>query len=221
MEQRTTPRPNVTSMRNFATIAACGVSVTLLAVLLEAVLWSSPGHDYGAPLRTGSDGSRDWTVQIRRDRRAIFSYSSDVFDATYGSTELSSASEVPSWSRAFTPATRRESRAYLRRYEEARGFPFLCLLASQTQTGGESIWRTEWGLDFGVSAKPNTPRWVFPVKPIWAGLILNTCFYSGIAIVLSSGVRRVHAAVRVRRGECRACGHPLAGSLRCPECGEG
>lgn len=220
MERRTNPRPILIAMRDVATFAVCGVSITLFAVLLEVVLWVNPGLDYGVLVKTGSKGSLDWTVGVRGDSKAVYSYSSNVFDARNDRRDLGSIDDIPSWSRARTPVTRRESEAFLRRYEEARGFPFLCLLGSQIQTGGESIWRTEWGIEFWEPVRPMTPRQVFPVKPIWAGFLLNTCFYSGTAFVLSLGFRRARAAVRARRGQCRACGHPLAGLPSCPECGQ-
>ena len=218
MEKRTNPRPILIAMRDVATFAVCGVSLTLLAVLLEVVLWVNPSPDDG--VRVKSRGSLDWNVGVRGDSKAVYSFSRDVFDAPNDRRVLGSIDDIPSWSRARTPATRRESEAFLRRYEEARGFPFVCLVATQTQTGGESIWRTEWGIEFGAPVRPMTPRQLFPVKPIWAGFLLNTCFYSGTAFVLSLGFRRARAAVRTRRGACRSCGHPLAGLARCPECGQ-
>ena len=220
LDQRSGAGQILIAMRDVATFAVCGVSITLLAVLLEVVLCVNPSPDYGVLVKTGSKGSLDWTVGVRGDSKAVYSSSSDVFDARNDRRDLGSIDDIPSWSRARTPATRRESEAFLRRYEEARGFPFICLIASQTQTGGESIWRTEWGIEFGAPVRPMTPRQLFPVRPIWAGFLLNTCFHSGMAFALSLGFRRARAVVRARRGACRACGHPLAGLARCPECGQ-
>jgi hypothetical protein len=216
MHLRTLLRLRASRLRRTAILAAVGVSITLLAVLFELLLWKTPLLPqigvFGSKFTTGSESSIGWTVRIRRDGRAVFSNYDDRRD-------LSNSGDVPTWSRARTPATPLEQDGYLRRYEEVRGFPFLCLLSSQTQTGSDPTWYPEWGLDPGFEVKPEILRKLYPVKPIWTGLLLNICFYAGLAFAVSAGFRRVRAAARARRGACRACGHPLAGLARCPECG--
>jgi hypothetical protein len=209
----TTLQPSIKGgLRRTMALAAVGVSITLLAVLIEVLLWSSPGSGYGEMFKAGSKDSTGWSVAIRRDGRAVFSGYDDRRD-------LGNSGDIPSWSRAGTPVTLRERDSYLRRFEEAYGHPFPCLVSSQTQTGSDPTWYPEWGLDLRFDVKPNSPRALYPVKPIWAGLLMNACFYAGLAFAASAGFRRVRGAVRSRRGECRACGHPLAGLPRCPECG--
>jgi rubrerythrin len=55
------------------------------------------------------------------------------------------------------------------------------------------------------------------------GFVINSVFYATViaaAIVgLRISARETRSLIRARRGECRACGHPLAGLPRCPECG--
>ena len=72
-----------------------------------------------------------------------------------------------------------------------------------------------------------------PTRISWVGLIGNAIVHGTILFVIAlcvvwiprgvrAGVRllvRDTRAARARRGECRACGHPLAGLARCPECG--
>jgi hypothetical protein len=60
------------------------------------------------------------------------------------------------------------------------------------------------------------------IQPLWTGAVLNAVIYALVlwwmwrALCALCALPRV---LRVRRGECRACGHPLAGLARCPECG--
>ena len=61
------------------------------------------------------------------------------------------------------------------------------------------------------------------IRPLWTGALLNSVIY---AIALwcvwraLGPLRAVPRMLRARRGQCRACGHPLAGLARCPECGQ-
>jgi hypothetical protein len=84
----------------------------------------------------------------------------------------------------------------------------VCLMSSQVQEGADPAWRAEWGFSVGVAESPVVPKRLFPTKPIWAGFILNTLFYSGLFLIVLTRMQR-----------CRACGHPLAGLACCPECG--
>ncbi len=60
------------------------------------------------------------------------------------------------------------------------------------------------------------------IQPLWTGAVLNSAIY---ALALwcvwraLGAVLAVPRVLRARRGACRACGHPLAGLARCPECG--
>ena len=71
---------------------------------------------------------------------------------------------------------------------------------------------------FGAPPPP-----IFPTRMIPLGFVINSVFYATViaaAIVgLRISARETRSLIRSRRGECRACGHPLAGLPRCPECG--
>jgi len=60
------------------------------------------------------------------------------------------------------------------------------------------------------------------IQPLWTGAVLNSVIYALVlwwvwrALAALCALPRV---LRARRGACRACGHPLAGLARCPECG--
>jgi len=72
-----------------------------------------------------------------------------------------------------------------------------------------------------------------PTRISWVGLIGNALVHGSFLLLIAlclvwiprgarAGVRflvRDTRAARARRGACRACGHPLAGLARCPECG--
>ena len=73
------------------------------------------------------------------------------------------------------------------------------------------------------------PR-VLPGRILVPGYLLNTAVFAAFAFAAwrvlkasAGGARallsKLVADARARRGECRACGHPLAGIARCPECG--
>ncbi len=62
--------------------------------------------------------------------------------------------------------------------------------------------------------------WAFvPLRPVWTGLLADAAAFA-VAVMgaahLPALARRWH---RRRGGRCMACGHPLAGLSRCPECG--
>jgi hypothetical protein len=71
---------------------------------------------------------------------------------------------------------------------------------------------------------------VLPLRVIPSGFMMNTVSFGVAWWILLNGVRwawgverqgirsRIEG-LRARRGACRACGHPLAGLARCPECG--
>lgn len=71
---------------------------------------------------------------------------------------------------------------------------------------------------------------MLPLRVIPSGFALNSTLFAAawwIAFLAtrwasrheSEGIRRRLARRRARRGGCAACGHPLAGLARCPECG--
>jgi hypothetical protein len=71
---------------------------------------------------------------------------------------------------------------------------------------------------------------MLPLRVIPSGFALNSTLFAAawwIAFLAtrwawrneSEGIQRRLARRRARRGGCRACGHPLAGLARCPECG--
>jgi hypothetical protein len=81
----------------------------------------------------------------------------------------------------------------------------------------------------GVSVHRVSYPFALPTRMLPLGFLLNTLFYTAALLAVPLASRgafraarfalRNSAAARARRGECRACGHPLAGLARCPECG--
>ncbi len=63
--------------------------------------------------------------------------------------------------------------------------------------------------------------WI-PLRPIWPGFAVNTIFYAAILWLLIPGPFALRRVLRVRHGQCLACGYDLAHGEhdRCPECGE-
>ena len=65
---------------------------------------------------------------------------------------------------------------------------------------------------------------MLPYFPIWPGFAINTLFYAAILWLLFAAPGFVRRRVRIRRGQCGACGYDLRGQLdskhkTCPECG--
>lgn len=62
---------------------------------------------------------------------------------------------------------------------------------------------------------------LIPYRPVWAGLVVDICFWSGASALAPWCNRRVRGQIRHWKGKCRHCGYSLTeGRLdRCPECG--
>ena len=186
------------------------VSLDLLA--LDRILWNDREGAGSQAFSSGAAGTAGWSGQTLRFGRAVSSSAEKRL-------QTGPVGVVPSWSRASGSIERSDCERFLRRIEDARGLPMVCLMSSQVQEGADPAWRAEWGLSVGVAESPVVPKRLVPAKPIWAGFILNTLFYSGLCLIVLRRMQRLRAAARARRGECRACGHPLAGIACCPECG--
>ncbi len=81
--------------------------------------------------------------------------------------------------------------------------------------------RPSWAgqLDFALPTRVLLPGFLAN-SLIYAALLFSTPWiFRGSAACVRFAFRNT-AAARARRGECRACGHPLAGLARCPECGQ-
>ncbi len=105
------------------------------------------------------------------------------------------------------------------------GFPSRCLEAQlRTQRRERSF--PEELLVGALRAPPSRrPRRAFepllPLRPIWPGFALNTLFYAVILWLLIAGRFALRRSLRVKRGQCFACGYDLghAEHAACPECG--
>jgi hypothetical protein len=112
--------------------------------------------------------------------------------------------------------------------DTAYGWPMPCLwhqIVSDYKAG--SIVAEElhggWGIEDGGLFGARSPGLrVLPLRPIWAGLAVDTALYAvmwGLVVVGVGAARRGH---RRRHGKCLRCGYDrsgLAGAV-CPECGQ-
>jgi hypothetical protein len=115
--------------------------------------------------------------------------------------------------------------------EHATGWPMLSGWYSATVSFTQG--RRTYGAAGGIYLKPSPGRTAvyaygiraLPLRPIWPGLLINTCFYAALWLVLLCAARMAKRTWRRRRGRCAACGYDLAGlnanacPCTCPECG--
>jgi len=94
---------------------------------------------------------------------------------------------------------------------EGCGFPFVSF-ANESGTDKP-------GLGFCCLCAPASPFDVCRMKPAWPGFLGSLLFWLAVTAVSVKLPSVIQRAARARRGECRACGHPLAGIACCPECG--
>lgn len=67
-----------------------------------------------------------------------------------------------------------------------------------------------------LNAKPHR---LLPTRPLPLAFAANTLVYAALAGALIYGPGIARRALRRRAGRCTACGYPLPGGPRCPECG--
>jgi hypothetical protein len=119
----------------------------------------------------------------------------------------------------------------------ATGWPVRCL-AGEAEFRGPWSWnavspilRRRDGLAWFPSGSTNdafyAATFIVPLRPIWSGLVIDVLVWCGLIAAVPvawTQVRRIAPWVsrshrRATRGQCFACGYPLGGSERCPECG--
>ncbi len=86
--------------------------------------------------------------------------------------------------------------------------------ASITWTGGGGHIETHLNPWRGFIPRP------LPLRPIWAGFLLNTMLYAGLMWLLIPGPFALRRFLRVRRGLCPKCAYPMGESSVCTECGK-
>ena len=74
---------------------------------------------------------------------------------------------------------------------------------------------------FKASTAPLALHTWLPYRPVWAGMLINTVFYTLLAWCVLAVLRAFRHARRMHRGRCPACEYDLGYDLRdgCPECG--
>lgn len=100
----------------------------------------------------------------------------------------------------------------------------LRILPNARQTTELVKWRAGWlqaWMNGHVQrpAKPGDPPRVWPMYPIWSGLVLNTLIFAAVPAGVWWVGRQAKRAWRRRRGLCTRCGYELVGLAMCPECG--
>ncbi|MEK6700946.1 MAG: hypothetical protein AABZ53_01685 [Planctomycetota bacterium] len=60
---------------------------------------------------------------------------------------------------------------------------------------------------------------LFPLRPVWPGVLINTACYGVVYFALALGTRHLIRARRRRNGLCVNCRYPIGSSPVCTECG--
>lgn len=121
--------------------------------------------------------------------------------------------------RSFTLGPQAEGGGYLDPEEAVSCWRFRCgwplhALEMSRWTQGRTLIMKNHIPDLSLTTLGGLPVGVRPIA-----LVGNIAFFTGVVGVLLSVGREWRGAKRLRAGSCQACGHPLAGSPRCPECG--
>lgn len=74
------------------------------------------------------------------------------------------------------------------------------------------------GSVFGPGGRFGVARKV-PIRPLWAGMVLNSFVFACAAFAGVRGVAALRRARRRKLGLCEACAYPVAELAACPECG--
>ena len=84
----------------------------------------------------------------------------------------------------------------------------------------KTVCRWSWSLGPAILSTEEVHEWrLFPLGPLWVGLIVNTLFYAGILWLLIWGGITLRRFIRVKRGRCPKCAYPMGESAVCSECG--
>lgn len=112
------------------------------------------------------------------------------------------------------------------RFEDARGWPRLCLRSTTVIDPGTKAKLIKDGIriDFlpAQSHGTNKEPCVLPLKPIWNGFFVNWLFFATITYGLATFYSIIRFFHRRSNERCIQCGHQLfKGQIVCPECGAG
>jgi hypothetical protein len=96
------------------------------------------------------------------------------------------------------------------------------ITAGWPQLSVGSVWSPQRTLGASLKAPRAWDRIpAMPVFPIWPGFATNTIFYAAILglILFTPRVIGLRRRLRIKRGQCPACGYPIGTSDVCTECG--
>lgn len=114
------------------------------------------------------------------------------------------------------------------------GWPMRCVESCWVGLQGESraAKRAEFDRhrrELGWRLLPQFPRWIpfvdqngkrlIPTFIVAAGLAVDAGFWGGVLCLVPWAWRRMRTEVRVRKGQCAACGYTVGVLVVCPECG--
>ncbi len=104
--------------------------------------------------------------------------------------------------------------------EDARGWPMLSARSSTWVGPTDGAISTDgYALDEAIMGQDRLALRVVPLRPLFAGFIINTLFYALLLWVLFATPFAARRMLRRRRGQCETCAYPIGVSSVCTECG--
>ncbi len=219
------PRRKSFELRRCVTALALGAATTILVAWSCAALAELPWNAQPAEGITRIEPPY-WTLSYWKGSSAagVLSYHGGFAPPNPSSTNVVVG---PSWSRTSshpkddTADAFAAKEGYRTQFEDARGWPFVALVAKYDSTNmGLNAWTIRAGLQIpGRQGVYNMPK-ALGLRPAWRGLAADSVGFGAAWFAALSLIAWRRRARRIRNGRCAACGYPVSGLGICPECGE-
>jgi len=202
------------------------VFLLLGAVVNVAVAWSAAVLTTPPPAPAqvcDQPGTSFREVIVRRGRMATMVVTNQVRTRWEEPGVIACDGIVPDWSLANVDRRADVGRSWpcdnwVMLVERAWGWPYPSLRMWSCEMRGY-IWVRHHHSALVLSG--NFRDYLFPLRPIWPGLVLDSTMYAGLGWACVASVMAGRRRWRRGRGRCPTCGYDLRGEVEqgCSECG--